>query len=257
VAFPLALDRRVPRPAIMEWASAKRAEVQYGVQLRKLARHVGDIVRGIGPQDQQGASLAAEALRAYAEAVRPWAKARARLMVAEIAARTDAQWRKVSAEMGQTMRQVLTGPSVEGNLAPRYAALEREQIARITSIPLEAAERVQHLAAESLIKGTRFTDAVAEIMRQGEVSKAHATMIARTETGAAVTSLVRARSEMVDAQQFVWRTVGDASVRPSHRELNGKSFRWDDPPECDPGIRALPGSSPNCRCWAEPIIPFS
>ena len=53
----------------------------------------------------------------------------------------------------------------------------------------------------------------------------------------------------------MWRTVGDNRVRETHRELNGQSFRWDEPPECDPGHHALPGGIWNCRCWAEPVIP--
>lgn len=44
---------------------------------------------------------------------------------------------------------------------------------------------------------------------------------------------------------YIWRTMGDTRVRPSHAALNGTVRRWDDSPD--------PGEEINCRCWAEPL----
>ena len=37
--------------------------------------------------------------------------------------------------------------------------------------------------------------------------------------------------------------------------LNGKKFRWDDPPVVDirTGERGHPGMDKHCRCYAEPV----
>ncbi|MFM2044590.1 MAG: hypothetical protein RLY86_3166 [Pseudomonadota bacterium] len=47
---------------------------------------------------------------------------------------------------------------------------------------------------------------------------------------------------------YIWRTLQDDKVRPSHAERDGRSFAWREPP---PG--GHPGTEPNCRCWAEPV----
>lgn len=46
---------------------------------------------------------------------------------------------------------------------------------------------------------------------------------------------------------YIWRTRGDASVRPSHAQNNGKIFSWSNPPST-----GHPGDEYGCRCWAEP-----
>lgn len=44
---------------------------------------------------------------------------------------------------------------------------------------------------------------------------------------------------------YIWHTVGDDHVRPSHAELNGTVREWADSPD--------PGEEFNCRCWAEAV----
>src|SRR6185437_1153848 len=100
-----------------------------------------------------------------------------------------------------------------------------------------------------------FTTIVPEIMRGGEVSKSKATLIARTETGRALTALTQARAETVGSTSYVWRTVKDSDVRLSHKQMEGKVVDWDSPPTLD-GLTGHAGSLPNCRCFAEPIIPM-
>ncbi len=57
--------------------------------------------------------------------------------------------------------------------------------------------------------------------------------------------------------RYIWRI--DASdmsrTRPDHRRLNGKMFRWDDPPVVNhrSGERGHPGMDGRCRCWAEAV----
>jgi len=242
-------DVRVARE---DWAKARRAEIQYGASLRKIARHIADLIRGSAPRSEADASALERALTRYAEILDPWAHKRAEAMIAEIRARSDKQWRKVAAEMGRGFREILTGPDAIGQ---RQRELMAEQITLIKSIPIEAAERVHHLVQQSVIKGERFTSIVPEIMRGGEVSKSKATLIARTETGRALTALTQARAETVGSEGYIWRTVKDADVRPSHRAMEGKFVRWDDPPTTD-GMTYHAGAGPNCRCFAEPVIPM-
>ncbi len=49
-------------------------------------------------------------------------------------------------------------------------------------------------------------------------------------------------------REYVWHTMRDEHVRPSHAANDGKLFRMDTPP---PGT-GHPGEDPGCRCWAVP-----
>lgn len=240
------------RTARADWAKARRSEIQYGAQLRKIARHIADLILGMAPEDWNDAAMLEAALRRYAQALDPWATRRAEAMVKEIAARSDAQWRKVAAEMGRGLRELLTGQSAIG---ARQRELMAEQVTLIKSIPLEAAERVRDLVTQSVIKGERFSAIVPEIMRGGEVARSKATLIARTETGRALTALTQARAESAGSTGYIWRTARDSDVRPSHRAMEGRFVEWSAPPTLD-GLTGHSGALPNCRCFAEPVIPM-
>lgn len=235
-----------------DWAHARKAESTYGTQLRRIARHIGHIIKGFDLNDPLDAMLLQEALKRYAFILSPWARAAARLMVSEVAARSERPWRKVSAEMGRAFKQTITDPT---DIGQRYRALMDEQVGLITSIPLDAAQRVHHLVTQGVIEGKRFSDIIPEIERGGEVAISRATLIARTETGRVVTNLTRARAESIGSTSYVWRTMNDAAVRPSHRAMEGQPVPWEQPPTLD-GLRGHAGTVPNCRCYAEPVIPM-
>jgi len=48
---------------------------------------------------------------------------------------------------------------------------------------------------------------------------------------------------------YIWRTVGDGNVRPSHAANDGQIFAWDNPPPT-----GHPGEDYGCRCVAEPYM---
>ncbi len=56
---------------------------------------------------------------------------------------------------------------------------------------------------------------------------------------------------------YVWRIHRQdlSRTRPGHLRLNGRKFRWDDPPVVDirTGERGHPGMDKHCRCYAEPV----
>lgn len=56
---------------------------------------------------------------------------------------------------------------------------------------------------------------------------------------------------------YVWRIRPRdiPRTRPDHLQLNGRKFRWEDPPVVNPrtGERGHPGVDAQCRCYAEPV----
>lgn len=232
------------------YEKVRRAELQYGAKLRKLARHVGDIINGFPPGDPKALPAIQKLLREYAEALTPWAQATAAGMLADVAARDRKLWAEVTKGMSQSLRLELAN-------APTGATLRRlqaEQVVLIKSIPLEAAQRVHKLTMEGLVTSSRAAEIANEIRRSGKVTESRATLIARTEVGRASTNLGQARAEYVGSEGYIWRTSMDADVRPSHRKMEGKFVRWSNPPTLD-NLTGHAGCVPNCRCYTEIVLP--
>jgi SPP1 gp7 family putative phage head morphogenesis protein len=231
--------------------AGRKAEKQYALQLRQVAKHVGDIVRGLAP-DGAVANVAqiVATLNHYGDMLQPWAQAVATRMIADVARRDANAWAAHGKLIGQTLRKEIEQAPI--GLAMQLAI--QEQAMRITSVPKEAAQRIYGLTLEGITKGTRAKEIAAEIMRSGEVSKVTAMMLARTGVSTTATELTKARAVHIGSPGYLWRTSRDSDVRPTHRVMEGKFIAWNDPPEID-GYTAHCGEFANCRCWPEVQIP--
>lgn len=214
-----------------------------------MAKHVGDLVRGFAPTDMAGVGKVRAALDRYASLLNPWAEAVGERMVREVAARDERAWMRVANQMSRALKEeIATAPT--GHVMRKRMA---EQVKLITSLPTEAGQRVHDLTLRGMIEGARTDAIAAEILRTGEVTKSRADLIARTEVSRTATALTQARAEHVGSEGYTWRTVGDGSVRASHRAMAGKFVRWDSPPTLD-DLTGHAGALPNCRCFCEPVI---
>jgi SPP1 gp7 family putative phage head morphogenesis protein len=250
----IAMSARARRREQQHFARVRNAYLQYAVQLRKIARHVGDIIKQFTPGDPAIVPALVNMLTNYAHILDPWAKAAAANMIAEVSRRDEQAWYKHSRLLGRELRKEIWGTPL-GDL---YRSLIDEQVGYIKSIPLDAAERVQKLTLEYTITGQRYGSIIDQIRDSTGVSISKATLIARTETAKSHALITQARAEYVGSTHYIWHTVQDYRVRKRHKELNGKTFRWKDPPIASEigqkEMRYNPGGGPNCRCWAEPII---
>ncbi|EIL88540.1 head morphogenesis protein [Rhodanobacter fulvus Jip2] len=221
-----------------------------------MARQIDDLVRGQFGEDTDPAEVTpriVETLQRYASTLTSWAGSVADRMILDVDRLDRQEWMSRSEEIGRgLMDEILHAPTGEA-----FRDIQARQVALIRSLPTDAAERVQKLAMEAVVGGTRAKDVAAEIMRTGEVTKSRANLIAVTEVSRAQTGLVQARSMFVGSVEYDWITAGDTDVRPDHRRLSGKIIRWDDPPIADTrnGARAHAGCIYRCRCWAKPRIP--
>jgi SPP1 gp7 family putative phage head morphogenesis protein len=258
-----------PRTARAEasFARARNAQTSYGRQLRRIAEQIARIIEHYHPEGSEapippGAMARLEAaLKKYAEALEPWAKASAMRMIAEVNRRDLTAWRQYSATMSRSMRHQLFSTPIGATVQELLA----QQVDLITSLPWDAARRVQEKSLEAMTAGQRYpqrTDEIEELLAQTHPSateqwlKNRATLIARTETARAASVLTQARAQHIGSESYIWTTAGDWKVRPSHRKLGGTVHRWDEPPLSDmPNYHSHPGQIFNCRCVALPIIP--
>jgi len=227
-----------------------QTERHYARGLRGVAEQVGKIVSELYNTGRGTPENVKRALAKYAKIIQPWAKAAAQDVVEKINLQDKKAWRNATAEMSLGLRENLKHTPV-GITAINAV---QEQVDLITSLPLEAAERVQKIVQEGYILGRRADDLVKEIMRTGEVTEGRARVIARTETSRIATTFTQARAEHIGSDGYIWRTAHDSDVRPSHKKMEGKFVRWDSPPTLD-GLTGHAGCIPNCRCYPEPVLP--
>ena len=240
----------------MAFSRARRAEITYARQLRAVARHVADIIRAFPLGNPQAVQQVIEYLNRYSQLIGPWAQASATKMIAQVSQRDKMAWDKLAKQLGIGLKQEVNEAPI-GDVVRKILA---DQVHLITSIPRDAAEEVQKTALEYMTGGRRYGAMVPDIERQVHAELAHkahsrAVLIARTETAKAATALTQARSQSMGVTHYIWMTANDADVREAHQKLQGTIQRWDDPPIAEAnGERHHPGMSPNCRCFAEPVL---
>lgn len=101
----------------------------------------------------------------------------------------------------------------------------------IQSMTNEAAERVSNIVAEGQAVGVRSEDMIDDILRQWPtMTRAHAKLIARTESSKAASALTRSRAQSAGLNWYIWETSEDSRVRSSHRHMDGVLVNWNDPP---------------------------
>ena len=234
----------------LAFARARRAETGYVRQLRKVARAIDDIIKGFGVDTPGFETLLSAALKRYAALIEPWAQSVGGVMVAEVAARDERAWAAISRRMSRDIRREIAAAPTGRVMQARVA----EQVTLIKSLPIETAEKAQSIALEARLKGERADAIVERIQALGPMSRSRAELIARTEVGRTATALTQARAEHIGSDGYIWRTARDADVRPSHKAMEGKLVRWEEPPTLD-GLTGHAGALPRCRCYPEPVLP--
>ena len=254
--MPTAGQRRATAGARDRWRRSRLAESAYARQLRRIARAVGDIVRGVAPTGAEAFDPEVEhsilkLLERYAQLLPPWAEHVGQRMIEDVAARDFKTWMDASQEIGVALRhEIETAPT---GVAMRAALAD--QVHLIQSIPKEAAQRVHELTVEARISGRRAESIAEEILATSDVTRSRVNLIARTETARTATELTSARAKHLGCTHFRWLAVMDADTRQRHRKLHGRIFSFDDPPVIgEKGERGLPGSIYNCRCTLEPLL---
>lgn len=134
-----------------------------------------------------------------------------------------------------------------------------ENAALIKTIPQDSLNEMREIVYEGYRTGQTTTSIVKEIQHTYQVNKRHARLIARDQMAKLNADLTKRQQTDAGVESYKWSTSRDVRVRESHRRLNGKIFRWDDPPVVDEktGRRCHPGEDYQCRCVAIPVFNIS
>lgn len=129
-------------------------------------------------------------------------------------------------------------------------ASTRENVGLIKSIPDEYFKKIETAVFTGTTQGSKVGSMIKEIQKINKVTDNRAKVIARDQSSKINSALTQQRSQNLGVTEYIWRTVGDERTRQTHKNNNGKVFRWDKPSK----ITGHPGQDVQCRCVAQPII---
>lgn len=129
-----------------------------------------------------------------------------------------------------------------------------ENVSLIKTIPEDTLDKMRDIIYDGFTEGKTTTRIVKEIQKAYGVGRRRAELIARDQTAKLNGQIQRHQQKDAGVTEYIWYTVGDSRVRKRHRELNGKKFSWDDPPDVGKGRKCHPGEDYQCRCIGRPVF---
>lgn len=194
----------------------------------------------------------------------------AKILPAEIAGRIqtapfmESTLGKVDRQVAKTLQGITVPPQLTDSQRKRIATEWQENLELwITDFAAEEIPKLREQIQKSVFAGNRHKAVVAAIRASYGVTERKAKFLARQETSLLVTKFKETRYTDSGVTEYKWGCVAGSPnhpVRPSHKILEGKTFRWDDPPITtapgEPARRNNPGQDWNCRCFARPIVKF-
>lgn len=121
-------------------------------------------------------------------------------------------------------------------------ALNNAQL--ISSVQTRYLEEVSRTVYQGFQDGLRWETIAEQIAERFGVAESRAELIARDQVNKLNGALTEVRQTELGVERYIWRTMGDDDdrVRDTHREKDGNTYSWDDPPN-DTGH---PGQDINC-----------
>jgi SPP1 gp7 family putative phage head morphogenesis protein len=104
-------------------------------------------------------------------------------------------------------------------------------------------------------QGLRVEELRKTLMDRFGVSKSRADLIARDQVLKLNGQVNQHRQQQVGIMEYTWSTSRDERVRDAHQDLQGKTYRWDTPPDVGRGRNLNPGQDYQCRCIGIPVAP--
>lgn len=165
--------------------------------------------------------------------------------------------RDVNAQTSRYFQGIVKTNVPTGDTAQIVSQFRKTNVELVSDLGADQVSDLTATLEDANARGLRHEEIAKLIDERIGVGESRAKLIARDQTLKYQASVHEAQAMAAGIEQFVWSTSHDGAVRPMHRELDGRRFRYDDPPVTNPeGDRNLPGQDDQCRCQAIPVIPL-
>ncbi len=167
----------------------------------------------------------------------------------------------IDKKIKDSMAGITVGPDLTDEQRQRLAKEYSENLKpHIQDFTKKEILRLRSEIQKNVFGGFRYETLVKHIQDSYAVSQNKAKFLARQETSLMMAKFKTTRYEAAGVNEYRWTCVAGSAkhpVRPMHKVLDGKTFRFDDPPKTNVnGDRNNPGEDFNCRCTARPIVKF-
>lgn len=179
---------------------------------------------------------------------------------------------QVEKKFQDTTKGILVAPQLDDRRRKQIADEWENNIRlKIQGFTEEHIEELRQTIQAATFAGNRYENLIAGIQQSYGVTENKARFLARQETNLLLAKFKETRYTDSGVSEYRWTTVHmpkdrspnqhtPGNVRYSHGVLDGKIFRFDNPPITtapgEPVRRNNPGEDYNCRCTAVAIVRF-
>lgn len=231
----------------------------YRAILRRMLREMADIVReGVVPQIEREMALMRDAPRdwfsglfaAVVNLQRVAGEAVDRILGLEAERHTLEFMRTAKNALGVDLSSVVR----QEDLGDYLDLVSARNAALIKGLADDTIRRIQQTVMRSVLEGESTRQLRGKLAADFGIMGRRADLIARDQTAKLNSDLNRIRQTQAGIEEYVWRTSHDERVRPRHRELDGKTYKWGESTGAEEGLP--PGQPIQCRCVAIGVVKF-
>jgi len=126
---------------------------------------------------------------------------------------------------------------------------QERNVGLIRTVGEDHVENLKRFFQQSDIRDLSARDVAARIQALTDVDANRARFWAVDQSLKLHANITQTRAQSVGLNRYVWTTSHDERVRDSHKDLDGLTFSFDDPPvTSEDGSQNNPGEDYNCRC---------
>ncbi len=161
------------------------------------------------------------------------------------------KWKaQVRAALGIDLEAVIR----QEDLGEALDAASKRSTSLITGLSDETAAGVEKLTRRALTQGMTANDLRKELTKQFGIADRRAKVIARDQLATLNSDLNRIRHTQAGVTTYAWSTAHDERVRPLHRALDGRRYKYGESTGAEGGLP--PGQPIMCRCVARAVVEF-
>lgn len=188
-----------------------------------------------------------EELRRQAEIAAAAAEQRARQALTREAGRHTQKW-VASIKAGT---QIDVSRLLSDDDLVEYLSLRSEEfVGLIKNLTEDMTYRINREVLGSIFEGRSNADVAKALQEIEGIGRNRARLIARDQASKHNAAMNQLRQQQAGVTHYRWATILDGRERETHRDNDGRVFKWDDPPT----VTGHPGDEINCRCRALAVL---